>query len=57
MQSPSDRQPQAVMLRRMQLAQADPLFSFDLAGSVRGALHMACQRHSQQQVLEVRLTS
>ena len=54
MQSPADGRPQAVMLRRMQLAQADPLFSYDLAGSVRTALHLACQRHSQQQVLEVR---
>ena len=53
MQSPADGRPQAVMLRRMQLAQADPLFSFGLAGSVRAALHLACQRHSQQQVLEV----
>ena len=36
MQSPADGRAQgAVMLRRMQLAQADPLFSFDLAGSVR----------------------
>ena len=57
MQSPSDRRPQAVMLRRMQLAQADPLFSFDLAGNVRSALRMACQQHSEQQVLEVRHTS
>ena len=54
MQSPADGRTQAVMLRRMQLAQADPLFSFDLAASVRTALHLACQRHSQQQVLEVR---
>lgn len=45
--------PQAVMLRRMQLAWGDPLFSFNLAGSARAALALACQRHSQQQVLEV----
>lgn len=54
MQSPADGRAQgAVLLRRMQLAQAEPLFGFDLAGSVRAALHLACQRHSQQQVLEV----
>ena len=53
MQHPAEGQVQAVMLRRMQLAQADPLFVYDLAGSVRGALQLACQRHSQQAVLEV----
>ena len=54
MQHPTEGQVQAVMLRRMQLAQADPLFVYDLAGSVRGALQLACQRHSQQELLEVR---
>ena len=52
-QSAADGRPQALVLRRMQLAQADPLFSYDLAASVRAALHLACQRHSQEQVLEV----
>lgn len=53
MQHPTEGQVQAVMLRRMQLAQADPLFVYDLASSVRGALQLACQRHSQQELLEV----
>ena len=53
MQAPSDGLLQAVLLRRMQLARTDPYAALDLAGSTRGALHLACQRHSQQQVLEV----
>ena len=57
MQHPTEGRVQAVMLRRMQLVQADPLFVYDLAGSVRGALQLACQRHSQQELLEVRASA
>lgn len=57
MQHPTEGRTQAVMLRRMQLAQADALITFDLAGSVRGALQLACQRRSQQEVLEVRAST
>ncbi len=53
MQAASDGRPQAVLLRRMQLARTDPYAVLDLAGSTRAALHLACQRHTQQQVLEV----